>query len=588
MKIPSIILFLLVLGSSILVWPGLADNVQTPRLFWWALCLILIAVTSLLRNDGLKSLNILSPVGAWAVYTAFSIIAMLLSDRPMESIIDISRSILFLFFLVFLTDWLGRDFRLRLHIAVPVTVATFIMLLAVLFQYLLLPEAADASEYFLRLYQITGFSGHKTMLSAYLVVGLPFVFYVSLRSKGLLRILAWLVLMFATVTILYLQSRAAWLGLILILVIMMVILLRQPQGTGRRRLFLIPLSAVFILIACSLFWIKSEDEQARVLDFQKNRLFQMENQDGRSRLSIWEATLELCMDYPVVGVGPGQWRIAIPPYQTAFEMELFNKGDRTGFQTWHRPHQDLLWVWSEKGLPGLIAYIGFWVLLILKAVKRILVPHRKDGLLPSFAGVSIVVYSIFALVSFPSERFDIQTLVLLAAAILGSKLERGGKKKVPDFRLSRGVVWVALLSGLLIITYAIDVFRIQRIHGKYVELVPELQRDDGVRRNWVKALGSPLAGLDPFAIPYSFYPAMLCYREKNWHCSREWLDKALECHPNQLKVLTASALQYYRQGDLTSALRDADRALAIFPEYDDALVIKTRTLEALRQSDEMD
>lgn len=584
MRFFPILLSAMVLGTTLLVWPGLADNVQSPRLLWWSICLVLMALAGLWSRDWKLPASLLSPIGAWSFYTVWSALTLVLSDHPLEGVFDLSRSILFLFTLIALTGLLGQHFRLRRLIGALVTISTSIILLAVLFQYLLLPVSEDPSDYFLRLYQITGFSGHKTIMSAFLVLGTPFIFYTSLRSRGMTRVLAWLVLSASAVTILYLQSRAAWIGLFIVLLLLLAIFLRHQKDSRRRRLFVIPLAAILILFASGIIWLSTQDNRARVLSFQTDRLFRLDDQQGRSRLSIWEATADLCLDHPITGVGPGQWRIAIPPYQTAYEMNLFRQGDRTGFQTWHRPHQDLLWVGAEKGLPGLIAYIAFWSLLFFEALKRIWLPRHRDGLLPAFAGVSILVYPIFAMVSFPSERFDIQILVLLSAAILGSKFKRRHTKKTTSNTLAWAVTWGALVSGLLILPYAVDVVRVQYIHGRYLALEPEQRLVKTVRRNWEEAMSSPSAGVDPFGIPYAFYPAMACYREKSWQCSRDYLDQAIGRHPNNLRILTASALWYYQQKDFPGALRDADRALAIFPEYEDALVVKTRTLQAMEQT----
>lgn len=84
---------------------------------------------------------------------------------------------------------------------------------------------------------------------------------------------------------------------------------------------------------------------------------------GKVRMVIWKETTELIKDNPVFGAGLAAYPQAILPYHTATWMEVFQY-----------PHNILLNLWTETGIPGLIAFTVLMIAWVRNGKKEIVIP----------------------------------------------------------------------------------------------------------------------------------------------------------------------------------------------------------------------
>ena len=63
------------------------------------------------------------------------------------------------------------------------------------------------------------------------------------------------------------------------------------------------------------------------------------------RQIFWDHSFQMQAEYPLAGVGPGQWRIHFPKYG----LEGMNPSVAEGVTSEVRPHNDFIWVLSELG-----------------------------------------------------------------------------------------------------------------------------------------------------------------------------------------------------------------------------------------------
>ena len=92
------------------------------------------------------------------------------------------------------------------------------------------------------------------------------------------------------------------------------------------------------------------------------------------RLELWKASREMYLDHPLLGVGPGNWKLHYPAYGTqgtrASEGELF-------FQ---RPHNDYIWVLTETGPLGLACHLALMGIVAFYGIRLM---HRGRSRLES-------------------------------------------------------------------------------------------------------------------------------------------------------------------------------------------------------------
>jgi O-antigen ligase len=77
------------------------------------------------------------------------------------------------------------------------------------------------------------------------------------------------------------------------------------------------------------------------------------------RFSIWQATLRLCYEHPVAGVGFGGYWIAITRYHNG-----------SGELVPQQAHNDYLELWASGGLIGVALFVWFVVIVVRQSLRQ--------------------------------------------------------------------------------------------------------------------------------------------------------------------------------------------------------------------------
>jgi O-antigen ligase len=135
------------------------------------------------------------------------------------------------------------------------------------------------------------------------------------------------------------------------------------RGTGRARLRLVAALLVLAIAAVPLAQIGVDnlvDRFSRVAD-------DFTSEQGRGR--VWLDTLAMGARYPVAGTGFGTFAVAYPLYRSPSVRLLYTDA-----------HNDLLQLFSEAGIPGLV--LG--LLLVLALLRRV-----AQGIAGSFGTLGV-------------------------------------------------------------------------------------------------------------------------------------------------------------------------------------------------------
>ncbi len=192
-----------------------------------------------------------------------------------------------------------------------------------------------------------GFTGDWFILAGQLSVLLPYFFVVATDSLNLrprVRTLLWIVIAFAVGALVVNATRGAWLAFIGSIVTYLVVWTRN-----RKKLlgWIAGFVLVLALVAGMLNLAPSE---------RNARFIARDLTSAGERFKIWESTLNMIKDYPLLGIGPGNYagqyeRVYILP--TAQER-----------RSQPHAHNNILSIASEMGLVGLAAFIGLFYYII--------------------------------------------------------------------------------------------------------------------------------------------------------------------------------------------------------------------------------
>lgn len=183
---------------------------------------------------------------------------------------------------------------------------------------------------------------------------------------------AMLMLLFLLLT----RSFAAYLGLGAGILVM-GISLTASQRKLKRILIWVVVTAFTLGLAVSLF------SPAFKAKLSSRRLH------GLMRIYVWQSTLRMIGDHPILGVGAGNFRVVYPLYRSPQEKKVTWKG-----VIYFSAHNDFLQIWSEAGTLGLVCFLWIiWVLLGLgwRLVKTIDAQKKilSAGLLASMVAVLV-------------------------------------------------------------------------------------------------------------------------------------------------------------------------------------------------------
>jgi O-antigen ligase len=151
----------------------------------------------------------------------------------------------------------------------------------------------------------------------------------------------------AGLALLWSFGRSAWIGMVVATPFAVF-----GAGARRRRATVLAMSAFVLSVL--------------LVPALRSRLVQTLAQDVVGpRLRLWQTSLRIVRDHPLLGIGPGHWPAVFPEYKVP------------GFylSTAH-PHSDLLTIAVNAGVIGLGAFVALWASVIAHLVRHL---RRFEG-----------------------------------------------------------------------------------------------------------------------------------------------------------------------------------------------------------------
>jgi O-antigen ligase len=263
-----------------------------------------------------------------------------------------------------------------------------------------------------------GVLSNPNALAHLLLMGLPFLLLMGLNASSLFGRAAAAV---AATSVLLVVSRTGSRGAIVTIgCLVIVAFIRLPW---RHRWKFI---ATLVVAASVVLPLVPENQRERYYtilsgterpDEQVEAAFQGRDDpvgSTQARVGLLQRSVELTLDHPVFGVGPGMFQVAAAEYST-------RRGERGA---WHETHNTFTQVSSEAGLPGLLLFVSVIVVSvrISGSIHKATLHDRSHRQLSNVAyclWLSTVIYAIS--VNFTSVAY-LHYLPTLAGLALGVQL----------------------------------------------------------------------------------------------------------------------------------------------------------------------
>jgi O-antigen ligase len=195
------------------------------------------------------------------------------------------------------------------------------------------------------------------------VSALPLGLYFAYAARRLLtRMLALLALLVLTVVFVHTGSRGGFLALVA--VSGFVLLRYKAIATGWR-------ISAFVLVALLLMATASEQYWRQMGTIFSDADYNHTEETGR--LQIWRRGVGYMLQYPVLGVGPGNFQTAEGRLSPLAVRQEFGRGVR-----WNAAHSSVIQVGAELGVVGLLLFLTL-IASTFGALRRVGWAARAEG-----------------------------------------------------------------------------------------------------------------------------------------------------------------------------------------------------------------
>ena len=500
---------------------------------------------------------------AFAIYFLIVIVSAFWAINPVESYFDISKTFLSIVTLIFATALFVRYENFRMLISKGFIISTIIAGVNGLFQYLQISPVQTAGEMFSSLYEIGGIMGHKNQFAISLFLLMPFSIFGVYTFRKIWLLMSIFSMVIIMVNIVLLQTRSVWVAtmiFILAAALLAFFTSRKDSETKKTIWYRHPIvvaGASFLVIAVMVFFLQSK-ETRNVFGYKISSLLNVESHDNQGRLNVWEATFDMIGEEPVVGVGAGNWKVRIPVY-------IANTHGQS-YKNWNQPHNDFLWVLSEKGIPGLLAYLAIFGFVFYYGFRVYLKNRSKpEGIFYMLILSTLVGYFALAMVSFPYQRVNHQVVLMIMLAAICAGYTPTGENSGQMPRKATTIIFV-LIAVLLSFSlfYTTKVWNSKK-NIRLVYAAIEQNNPNAVIKYATDAI-SPYVTIDEQTTPVYKHRGTAYSMLGRQREALADLERAREAHPYHVNTLVNLATIYAKNKEFSRAIEHYKAAMRLFPK----------------------
>lgn len=366
-------------------------------------------------NEKLLGLFRNSITVAYISFFSIAGISLLIALNPIEGLIVYNRLFTAILAFLLISILLFNKLNIIKNIALVITLITLLQGFDITTQFYkgLGKVPIDAL-----INSLQGSTGNKNVFAAAFVIKLPFIVYSIFTREGFLKILAILALSLCILSIFLINARAALLGIILELVIILFAIGYVNWKDGQLKKHLIT-SAYMVSVLLITFFIsqnslkKATENNSATYGTVTSRLGSLSEQttaESNIRLAYWEKSIALIKKNPLIGVGYGNWKLYTPLYtNTILNDNVFSK----------HPHNDFLEIAGETGVLNAFIFFSIFVFALVITIKQLISKHSLETkTIAVIAFAAMCGYFVDAFFNFPAERPNIQLLFSLTLAII--------------------------------------------------------------------------------------------------------------------------------------------------------------------------
>ena len=244
-----------------------------------------------------------------------------------------------------------------------------------------------------RLRELQGFASNQLFNSYAILIKIPILFYLIFNQKNkYIRFLLWTLFSLMLFMLLVLASRSSIYCFVLLIILLISTLIFQNKVFEKK---IISRNDVITIILISIFtsgvqiFLYQNSDNLNVL----NRATSLNDESTSYRLENYKEAIQGIIDYPLLGVGIGNWKILSLKY-SSHRLKSYEVPKHT--------HNDFLQIGAETGILGLLIFISIFISILICITKEL--KNRDDKLLPIILFLCLIVYLTDSFFNFPRIR----------------------------------------------------------------------------------------------------------------------------------------------------------------------------------------
>lgn len=353
------------------------------------------------------------------------------------------------------------------------------------------------------------------------------------------------------------HARSSWVALIFSLALLITVLLILKRRSGadwlhrqfyNKTVILLISGSLLVMTLFGMYYYVTKIEE-KFEPFQVEKMLSgkyITRSTIYARFHLWEGTSAMIADHPLGGVGAGNWEIFAPAYGLYRDSNPANIGHTL------RPHNDYLWVMAESGIAGIICYLLIFLLIIYYCIRLIFeCTDEKIRLLTLLQLLSIVVFLVIALFSYPKERMIHMIIIMFNIAIISVNYYRKfHPAKVLNQKIFRLICGTGiLLSGVIML----NVFNHWKMESNIKTAINSSETSPAAAINLLKTSEASLYHLDPQVNPPAFYRGKIHLANQDTLAAIDAWQYTLAIHPWHTSAMFLLSRIYLKQENYQDA-----------------------------------
>jgi len=545
-----------------------------PKLFLLNITLIISSIVLLIKSSAKKEkLPLLLKnriVVFYLIYYLILIFSNFFATSTTISINESLKSFSFLVLLILSSIAISNINNFRITLSKLMVIFGFIASIIGIIQIAHLLQTHNFAINHQFTYFIKATFSHRNIYSQLLLLSLPFSIFIAISNQKFWRIFSISVSILQLILISILLVRSVWLALFISSIISALLFFISKTNKGELlsiRKTILYSSIIVGIIFITLFSFSrfdSSDTLTKQISWIKKTPFG----SVKERLDLWEASVKMIKDKPLIGQGAGNWAIVLPKY---YNEEIRVNKEENLFTNFQRAHNDYLQTAAEIGVIGLIFYLLIFVSSLHYLIIILKYGNKEDRLFSATLLFSIISYLIISFLSFPKERIDstiIITTILALSIVLTDKMKEKQNTKKQVF------VPFLLILILLVLSYSTYV-NYEILKGEYYTKKAYIARLENKHTQVIKEISNAYSAhykTDPTSTPLMWYSGTASFILNDVQSALSNYKQAYNDAPYHKHNLNDLATSYEIMGNHKKALEYYREAIAVSLHFTDPLL----------------